>query len=795
MATTAEGFVATGAELRKGSAPFGAADVREGRAAEPRDDRPQRCEGLELLGAFDRSGHRQAPSLIRRADGQVVQLTPLLYAVVEEIDDRRTYDEVAAAVGERIGRSLAPEDVRTLVVEKLRPLGLLKEQNGSQPAARKANPLLALRFRVVITNPRVTGAISAVFSKLFWPPLVVAFSLAFLTTMGWLLFDRGLAGAARHALYEPGLLLVVIALMGLSAGFHELGHAAACRYSGARPGVMGAGLYLVWPAFYTDVSDSYRLERGGRLRVDLGGIYFNAIFAVAAYGLWALTGWEALLIVIPFQAISMLRQLIPLIRLDGYHILADLTGVPDLFAHIKPILKSLAPWRWGRGDAKHLKPWVRGVVTLWVLLVVPILALIFGVMVFTLPRVVATAWDSMQLQWDELGRHVGSGDIAAASVAALSIVALAIPILSVGYLLVRVVRRNWTRVWRATEGHPVRRGIAIVVAAAMVAGLLGAWWPGERYRPIQPSEQGALLSLRGAAWPVGEVFDLVGAPQDGVLAGYAAPEYGTEGAVDPAEVGTSVLGAETASNAAGEQALPSGGFPFPIPEAPGEGDNQALAINTTDGASLVDIALSLVFMDGETVDNTNEAYALASCLECLTVAIAFQVVVILDAEHDIIPENVAAAINVACVTCVTQAIAIQLVVTLTEPLTEAEMAELEALWAELERLEDKVGKLPLDEIYAQLGVLQAEIDALLDEAAADDEGALASGATSDQDTAQQGTVASNGTEAEDEAIASPTPTPTASPSPSPTGSPSPTSSPSPSSSPTSSPSDEPTPEP
>ena len=34
---------------------------------------------------------------------------------------------------------------------------------------------------------------------------------------------------------------------------------------------MGAGLYLVWPAFYTDVTDSYRLGRAGRLRTDLGG--------------------------------------------------------------------------------------------------------------------------------------------------------------------------------------------------------------------------------------------------------------------------------------------------------------------------------------------------------------------------------------------------------------------------------------------------------------------------------------------------------------------------------------------
>ena len=40
---------------------------------------------------------------------------------------------------------------------------------------------------------------------------------------------------------------------------------------------MGAGIYMVWPAFYTDVTDAYRLPRRARLRTDLGGIYFNAV--------------------------------------------------------------------------------------------------------------------------------------------------------------------------------------------------------------------------------------------------------------------------------------------------------------------------------------------------------------------------------------------------------------------------------------------------------------------------------------------------------------------------------------
>ena len=122
----------------------------------------------------------------------------------------------------------------------------------------------------------------------------------------------------------------------LSAGFHEFGHAAAARRGGATPGAMGAGLYLVWPAFYTDVTDSYRLGRGGRVRTDLGGLYFNAIVAVGIAGVWWLTGYDALLLVVATQILQMLRQLTPLVRFDGYHVLADVTGVPDLFHRIRP---------------------------------------------------------------------------------------------------------------------------------------------------------------------------------------------------------------------------------------------------------------------------------------------------------------------------------------------------------------------------------------------------------------------------------------------------------------------------
>src|SRR4029079_11005846 len=124
-----------------------------------------------------------------------------------------------------------------------------------------------------------------------------------------------------------------------------------------------------------------------------------------------------LLLLVAAQPLMMVRQLVPFARFDGYHILADLVGVPDLFRHVKPTLLALLPTRWGGRHGTALKAWARAVVTLWVLLVVPVLAVLLGVMVVTLPRILGTAWDSLGLQAHALAAGWGparAGDARAA---------------------------------------------------------------------------------------------------------------------------------------------------------------------------------------------------------------------------------------------------------------------------------------------------------------------------------------------------------------------------------------------
>src|SRR5687768_15016671 len=135
---------------------------------------PARAAGVELLGAVAGSGYRRQPALARRADGQTVQLTPLLYHLLEALDGTRDLDGLAREVSLRADRDFAADDVHYLLEAKLRPLGLLRGADGTEPVVAKPNPLLGLHPRIVVSNPEATRRIAAPFAPLFRPAVVTA---------------------------------------------------------------------------------------------------------------------------------------------------------------------------------------------------------------------------------------------------------------------------------------------------------------------------------------------------------------------------------------------------------------------------------------------------------------------------------------------------------------------------------------------------------------------------------------------------------------------------------------------
>ncbi|WP_210481565.1 hypothetical protein [Naasia sp. SYSU D00948] len=670
---------------------------------------PARAAGVQLLGDMEGSGYREPPALVRRGDGQVLQLTPLLYRVLSAADGTSTLEDIARRVGAETRRRVEAGDVRTLLMSQLLPLGLIRRLDGGEPEVKRSDPLLRMRFRVAVTDPERTRTLTAPFARLFTPFLVVPVLLAFAVVGWWVLFERGLAAATRQAFDRPALLLLVFVITVLSAAFHEFGHAAAATRAGATPGRMGAGLYLVWPAFYTDVTDSYRLGRWGRLRTDLGGLYFNAIVAVLIAAVWLLTRDDALLLVVASQLLLMVRQLAPFVRFDGYHVLADATGVPDLFQRIGPTLRGLLPWRWRSPESRELKPWARAVITVWVLLVVPLLVLTAVLLILAFPRIVGTALGELGEQVQLLGD--AGGDAGAVAGHVLAMIAIAIPVAGMAYLLVRMARQTVARTWRRTQGRPVRRGVAAVVGATLVAALAWAWWPSPQvYRPVQAYEDGTVLSAVRALVPADEGTLTAGTAGQQVV---VWPEDAQRPTADDPALALVLLPRAAGAGSGDAGSGPSWVFPFDRPTAPRDGSSQALAVNTTDGSVVYNVAFALVWVEDETVDTTNEAYAFASCSGCAAVAVGFQVVLVVGQADVVVPQNIAAAVNYNCIECVSYALAQQLVLTLNGPLSAGTLSELESIWAELGELGSNIAQVPLSELEARLSEFRTRIAAVI----------------------------------------------------------------------------------
>jgi putative peptide zinc metalloprotease protein len=92
-----------------------------------------------------------------------------------------------------------------------------------------------------------------------------------------------------------------------------------------------------------------------------------------------------------------------------------------------------------------------------------------------------------------------------------------------------------------------------------------------------------------------------------------------------------------------------------------------------------------------------------------------------------VPQNIAAAVNYDCVQCLTYALASQLVVTIDGPLTDESMAALSKLWGEIAAFARDIASVPLAELQSTLEGYQEQIKDIIREDPAAQEALLSDG--------------------------------------------------------------------
>jgi putative peptide zinc metalloprotease protein len=475
------------------------------------------------------------PWLLEREGSGYVQLTELLYRIAEHADGTNTVEEIAQKISDA-GKPVNPATIRTLIAQLLIPRGLVEMADGTAvPVASGPTSPLALNMRMKMFGPDAITPITNILRVLYWPPVMALILATAVVVEVWIYAIHGIGASLHDAIYTPGFMAVVLVMIVVSAAFHELGHAAALHYAGGRIKGMGAGIYVVYPAFFTDVSDNYRLPRWQRVRTDLGGFYFNLIFALAIMGVYLFTGQEWLLLMVLLINLEIVHQLLPFLRLDGYWTLADITGVPDFFSQMTAFVRSVLPLKSSQGrKLPAMKTWAKVVFAVYMLITVPLLVFLLVLMVRSVPRVLATAWDSLGQQGQTFMAAQSSGNFLGLAGSSLQAVLLLIPTIGLCYTLITLGRRLVTGVWHWGQPSLPRRAASIVSLAA-AAGLVGFMWIPQVSLPT--SQQPV------AAGPISPVsWQPIGAEDRGVVQDIVAanPTTAPTGVVSPTPRATTV---------------------------------------------------------------------------------------------------------------------------------------------------------------------------------------------------------------------------------------------------------------
>jgi putative peptide zinc metalloprotease protein len=189
-----------------------------------------------------------------------------------------------------------------------------------------------LALRIQIIPARIAGKISRIFlflfhEKLFYPLLLAGLLMNIINPI-ILWFAGDMTAANLNVSYESVFLYGML-LMAAPA-VHEFGHIAGCQKFGARHGGIGVGFYFIFPVLYSDVSGIWMLSRKERIKVNLGGIYFELVYTLLLLIISWITGNMVLRVVSFVNFTVLLQQLNPFLRYDGYWILSDLLNYPNL---------------------------------------------------------------------------------------------------------------------------------------------------------------------------------------------------------------------------------------------------------------------------------------------------------------------------------------------------------------------------------------------------------------------------------------------------------------------------------
>ncbi len=287
--------------------------------------------------------------------------------------DRHQLAELARASQREVAAGVNAGSA-TLALEEARRHGLLAENRHAasasldsaslDSASLAAGPAVAKRWwanplyirlpglpadRLAVQLARRTGILFSLPAVLMWCLLILVSGVAALVFLGQLTREVGLLPAFQASHWG-----IAIGVIGFTKIAHELSHAAVCRRLGAPCREIGMLLLCGTPCLYCDVSDSWRVPVAGRrMAIMAAGIYCEWIIAAIAFWVWffsepSLLHLTALHLMFVCGISTFIFNANPLMRYDGYFVLADLLNQTNMRQRAKRAFDRLLIASWAK---------------------------------------------------------------------------------------------------------------------------------------------------------------------------------------------------------------------------------------------------------------------------------------------------------------------------------------------------------------------------------------------------------------------------------------------------------------
>lgn len=254
-------------------------------------------------------------------------------ALAADLDDETpTQDDVIRLLGQLHAGDLVLADITPDIAELLERR---TRQQRRKWMGRVGNPV-ALKIPLFDPDRLLKATVRAARPLLGWGGIVLWLAVVvpalLLVPSHW----NELTGNATERMLANGNLLLLAVLFPLVKAVHELAHGVACRMRGGEVHEAGLMLLVFYPVPYVDVSGaSAFVSKWQRALVGAAGMLAELFVAAVAFYLWlALEPGVARAIAYDVAVLASVTTLFfnanPLLRYDGYHILADVIECPNL---------------------------------------------------------------------------------------------------------------------------------------------------------------------------------------------------------------------------------------------------------------------------------------------------------------------------------------------------------------------------------------------------------------------------------------------------------------------------------